>query len=201
MRLPFNENDATYMTQLDCLDAASEGRCFMSYANTARHVYHRYGFKVMNNAELKLQNGSTTPHLKATRSILKNAEILWAYGNDLNLPTTYEEEKFSRINGNTQPNQWPFSFSRTEVIDSMTKFPTVLPEKYTSATKLIQENIEAWNVGKKEDVLKRHEHIDLRVDCIARCRTVDQNRKDDKNKKIRKYDPVIKPILTCNFFI
>ena len=80
-----NEN---YIAELDCYQAAIDGKCLMSFANSGRNVYHPYGTHVVHNAEFRIKKGSTTPALYATRDIQPNTEILWPYGSNMKLPTT-----------------------------------------------------------------------------------------------------------------
>ena len=70
MGLPFDPTE-TYTAMLDCAKAAADGRCLMSYANTARNIYHRYGFTAAMNADIAYGLGSLVPRLKPTKNIAK----------------------------------------------------------------------------------------------------------------------------------
>jgi len=137
MGLEFIDNEV-YSARLDCKEAAIEGKCLMSYANTARNIYHRYGFVAEHNADVAYQNGSTILKLKPRKQIAKATEILWPYGKEIQMPTTVEEEQFARIGGCDVVNEWPFHFTRFQVIENLTDFQVKCPQLYIRAQNLLE---------------------------------------------------------------
>jgi hypothetical protein len=166
MGLDYDEHE-TYVARLDCKQAAQDGVCLMSYANTARNVYHRYGFVAEHNADISYQNGSVLPRLKLRKQVQAMAEILWPYGREMQTPTTFDEEKFARIGGSNLSNAWPFVFTRSEVIDSLVKFSMKCPGVYLRAQTLL-ESCKRMD----KDIICHVNHIEFDASKLARCSSV-----------------------------
>ena len=179
MGMTFHDH-VTYKAELDCLQAAKEGRCLMSYSNTSRNIYHRYGFTVQNNADIVYGHGTIVPRLKPTKQIPSDTEIMWAYGTSIRMPTTYNEEMFARIGGNQSINHWPYDFSREEVINSLKEFPLSSPESYT----LAQELVESCATKSADTIICTYNGVQLIAKDFAKCRIVPDSRSNPKmNKK------------------
>ena len=184
MGLSFNPEE-TYTAMLDCAQAAADGRCLMSYANTARSIYHRYGFIASMNADIAYGLGSLVPKLKATKNIAMNTEILWPYGRTIRMPSTFEEEKYARIGGNESINEGPYDFTREEVIDRLTNFAFKHTEAYITASNLVEGSID----DASGTIRFNHVNVDIKAEHFARCRPYPVKDNDDKKggkKKAKK---------------
>jgi hypothetical protein len=171
--LPINEYER-YFGELDCYDEAMEGLCLMSYANTIRDVYHEYGFRVAANAIRPIQSGCTKPVLRASIDIEGDTEILWAYGQHVRMPKTVEEERFSRIGGNHEPNSWAYEFTMQSVIDYLTLFSVTNALEFEKASKIVNSAISTKTLT---DELTKHPtgkvgYLIIKAEDIARCRIV-----------------------------
>jgi len=194
--LRFSEHE-NYIAELDNLQAATNGHCLLSFANSGRNVYHPHGSTVTHNAEFRIRKGSTTPALYASKDIPPGTEILWPYSSGIQLPTTVAEEQFSRIGGNFNDNIWCYSFSRNSIIESLTQFARLRNTEYLKATELVNNAIA--NID-SETIIATHSTgrngtLNILNVTISRCRIVPIERRTQNSKeKI----PVSLYISLCN---
>jgi hypothetical protein len=137
-------------------------------------VYHEYGFKVAVNAERPVVSGSLRPVLKARVNIHGDEEILFSYRKSIEMPKTYEEEKFARIRGSEDPDMWPYPFTRKSVIEYLIAFRDKNRSKYKEALAFVQSAIH--HPIQTAVLIQFHtttlNTIDLTNADFARCRSV-----------------------------
>jgi len=182
--LPVSEHE-NYIAELDNLQAATNGHCLLSFANSGRNVYHPHGCTVTHNAEFRIRKGSTTPALYATKDIPPGTEILWPYSSGIQLPTTAADEQFSRIGGNVYDNIWCYSFSRNSIIQSLTQFARLRNTEYLKATELVNNavaNIDSDTIIARHSTGK-HGTLDILNVTISKCRLVPNERRTQNSKE------------------
>ena len=194
--MPCSDDDLrTCTASLDCVIAAREGVCLMSYANTLRNTYHRYGWKLRHNAEMKLPLGATNPKLRPSKIIRSDEEILWPYSMALKMPTTVHEENVSKIGGIDRGYEWSFDFRRFDVIDNLTSFPIIKPLEYSEALELVGKCVNS----NPTEVIAHFRDLGTTADKFAKCRMVPADRdKELKKPKGKKEKPL--EVSKCNYF-
>jgi hypothetical protein len=157
------------------------GKCLTSYANSPKNAYTFYGAEVEANAYITISNGSTAPILHASKKLKGGTEILWNY-RGMRLPKTIEEESFSKISAKAFPNEWVYSFSRTQVIEMFMCFNANHP-RYNEGLEILNDAIA--NIDDCNDQLCQM-GINIRNSHFAQHRLVppEVNASDKTTKKV-----------------
>ena len=135
------KQNVKYMAYLDCTEAAKNGQCLVSFSNSPKGCYTFYGSKkVVANAKLAIEPGSIKPSLKALADLPAGTEILWKY-NGLGLPTTFSEEKYSKVHPEEFPDEWNYPFSREQFI-TFIRCNMKGDRRYRAGIKMLQEATE-----------------------------------------------------------